>query len=260
MSVWDSLFDSFPIGDGKPKVDRAKIGETALQLRARMEKDHIWNVSESTDGFHSQGSGRSYYGTTTPTKRPDGSTSLSADDNGRIWADTNDNSVKSYVHPDFLLMRCNHAPCERITILRADAWASGVEIDTSWTAIPLYDSSGTISDISLDAVNYQISVPAGTYYCTFGGWVAIANWKGQLRLRDVTNGTTLGLTNAIDMFGSIGYGALFWIDWFTQFTLTGTVLIEFQGIRSNKQLYDPWGADMGGVDPLGAYVYLWKLS
>lgn len=59
-------------------------------VRQRMSKEHVTLAGASVGGEHKEGSAKIYYQATAPTLRPDGVTSLSSDDEGRLWIDSDD--------------------------------------------------------------------------------------------------------------------------------------------------------------------------
>lgn len=102
MSVtWNTPFEASPAGGDSPALGDDKIREFKEAFRERFEHEHKMDLGVGTaslDGWHIQGSAISYIQTDAPTTRPDGSTALSALDNGRLWVDTDDNSFYFYVH------------------------------------------------------------------------------------------------------------------------------------------------------------------
>lgn len=92
---WDSAFEDTPGGDDSPDTLDDRITELKENLRVRLEKEMHWAVSESStvQGWMKEGSAKGYYESTAPTNRPDGSTALDSDDAGRIWVDSDDDTV-----------------------------------------------------------------------------------------------------------------------------------------------------------------------
>lgn len=64
-------------------------------VRIRLEKEHSTPASSSAGGEHKAGSAKMYIQSAEPTARPDG-TSLSSDDYGRLWLDTDDDKLYAY--------------------------------------------------------------------------------------------------------------------------------------------------------------------
>lgn len=56
-------------------------------VKARMDKEHVALATSGAGGEHLAGSAVSFIGTSAPTKRPDTTTDLDSDDEGRLWWD-----------------------------------------------------------------------------------------------------------------------------------------------------------------------------
>lgn len=84
-SHWDETSPSLsqPRRDGAAEILSLRQG-----VRKRMSKEHKTLAASDAGGEHLQGSAKGYYQTTAPTLRPDGVTSLNADDAGRLWFDS----------------------------------------------------------------------------------------------------------------------------------------------------------------------------
>jgi len=67
-------------------------------IRQRISKEHVALAGSSVGGEHKAGSAVSYFQTSSPTTRPDGSTALTADDNGRLWVHSTTGVIKAYKH------------------------------------------------------------------------------------------------------------------------------------------------------------------
>jgi hypothetical protein len=82
---WDETHpadgDPFPSGD-------TEIRDLRIGLRARLNKEHRAMAASTVGGEHIAGSAMVYIQSGTPTKRPDGSTTLDANDLGRLWYNT----------------------------------------------------------------------------------------------------------------------------------------------------------------------------
>lgn len=90
---WDiaSPLGSDPISDGDNEIRllRASIAD-------RMNKEHITLADGGVGGEHLAGSAMVYHQSADPTLQPDGATSLVSADKGRIFFDTDTNSLKVY--------------------------------------------------------------------------------------------------------------------------------------------------------------------
>jgi hypothetical protein len=98
--TWDSSWEAVPAGSDNPSEGDDKIREFKENVRSRLEKEHDWGVSPgtfSTHGWHKAGSAMAYYDSDPDgniTDRPDGSTALDSDDQGRLAIDTTSNQLQ----------------------------------------------------------------------------------------------------------------------------------------------------------------------
>jgi len=94
-SAWDesSPNDTTAVKDGDDEIRDLRVG-----TRLRIEKEHIAPAGSSAGGEHKAGSAVAYYQSSAPTTKPDGSTSLDSDDNGRLWIDSDDQVLYHYVN------------------------------------------------------------------------------------------------------------------------------------------------------------------
>ena len=104
MTTWDGSFEATPAGGNKPSLGPSVIRATKQAIRERFSKEHTQDPAsglEAEDGFHRQGSAVTYFQLTAPTTRPDGSTLLTAEDNGRLWVsgDSGNHQLWIYKHP-----------------------------------------------------------------------------------------------------------------------------------------------------------------
>ena len=81
---WDGTVpaNSEPVYKGALEIRDLRLG-TAV----RADKEHVAAAASSVGGEHKQGSAKAYSQSASPTNRPDGSTALTADDDGRLWVD-----------------------------------------------------------------------------------------------------------------------------------------------------------------------------
>ena len=87
---WDE--GSPVISEGR-KAGAAEILSLRKGTRLRMSKEHVSLAAASAGGEHKAGSAKAYHQSGAPTLRPDGTTSLGADDAGRLWVDSDDDKL-----------------------------------------------------------------------------------------------------------------------------------------------------------------------
>jgi len=105
LITWNNSFEANPQDNDSPKYGDDEIRNLKEAIRERFEKAHTMNTAVGTvgpDGWHKSGSAKLYYQTSEPDTRPDGTTALTADDNGRRWVRSSDKREYVYVHPDWV--------------------------------------------------------------------------------------------------------------------------------------------------------------
>lgn len=70
-----------------------EISSLRKAVRLRLDKEHVATATAGVGGEHKEGSAKVYYEASAPTLRPDGTTSLSTDDAGRLWIDSDDGTL-----------------------------------------------------------------------------------------------------------------------------------------------------------------------
>lgn len=149
MVVWDGAFETVPSGGNKPSLGPSIIRATKQGVRERFIKEHTQDLTsglEAEDGFHRQGSAVSYFQSAAPTLRPDGVTTLTAGDNGRLWVDSDTNELFIFKYPDWV---------SPFTIIDTLLTGTETEINTALT--------GTASQYSLNvgtSLGSAVSLPS----------------------------------------------------------------------------------------------------
>lgn len=94
---WTSGFEGTPAGSDSPAQGDERIRELKETVRAVVAKEHELDPTAgdviADQGWHKAGSAKAYVQSTAPTTRPDGTTSLDADDEGRLWIDSDDTKL-----------------------------------------------------------------------------------------------------------------------------------------------------------------------
>lgn len=102
-TTWDE--DAPAAGDPR-KDGQVEIRGLRKGVRLRSEREHETYASSSAGGEHKQGSAKAYLQSSSqssaPTLRPDGTTALDSDDDGRVWVDSDDYAVYVYEHPSWV--------------------------------------------------------------------------------------------------------------------------------------------------------------
>lgn len=105
--VWNTNYENNPENSDGPNFGAAEMRSDRKAVRERLEKEHTMNLLSgvaANDGYHKPGSSKDYYQADAPTLRPDGTTALTADDNGRKWIRSSDKRLYVYVHPDWVAL------------------------------------------------------------------------------------------------------------------------------------------------------------
>lgn len=94
---WDATFETTPTGASSPAAGDDRIRELKENLRVRLAHEHAWAVGApgyTVQGLHRMGSAIAYYQASAPTTRPDGTTALTTADAGRLFIDSDTNSIQ----------------------------------------------------------------------------------------------------------------------------------------------------------------------
>lgn len=202
---WDetSPSDSEAIEDGATEVR-----DLRKAARIRLEKEHVIPATASAGGEHKAGSGMAFHQTTTPTVRPDGTTSFTAADAGRLWVHSTNKNLSVLDNAGSFH---NVVPAAGVLTktMCADGFLAGIlpmavlrEVATTgnvvtggitsgaWRTRVLNEETsdaGTI--VSLDTGTGIFTLSAGTY--RIFAW-AIGHQIGgnQIRLRNITDSST----------------------------------------------------------------------
>ncbi len=90
----DSTWLANPQDSDTPSFGDDEIRGTRVEFHDRLTKEHVIGGTTAADGAHKKGSARVYHQATAPSLRPDGSSSLDSDDDGRLWIDEDDGKMQ----------------------------------------------------------------------------------------------------------------------------------------------------------------------
>lgn len=115
--------------EGSPAINHARRAGAAEILslrqgtRLRLAKEHDTPSTGGVGGEHKKGSTKVYYQTSAPTQRPDASTSLGADDAGRLWVHSTTKIIKIWTGTAWAdLDAALAANTEHFEALDGDGW------------------------------------------------------------------------------------------------------------------------------------------
>jgi hypothetical protein len=95
VATWNSTYEDSPKGTDSPTQGDDAIRDVKSEVQQRVNQEHVFLDTASTGAtVHRSGSARIYYQATEPALRPDGATSLDSSDTGRIWMDSDDDTIK----------------------------------------------------------------------------------------------------------------------------------------------------------------------
>lgn len=96
--TWDATFQAAPLGSESIANGDNRIVAFKEAVQERITREHVWGTSETqaNHGLHREGSALAYVDASEPTNQPDGATALTAIDEGRLWVDTDDESLWYY--------------------------------------------------------------------------------------------------------------------------------------------------------------------
>lgn len=180
-TAWDetSPSNSSLIANGDDEIRDVRVG-----VRKRIEKEHTTPAGSGVGGEHREGSAKVYNVGSTPTKRPDGTTTLDSNDEGRLWMNSTTKELKHYNGTSWEQILLNNP----FAILLDDGTPS-TTTPGSWgirqiTAKP-YDPQ-LICTLSAN----KVTLEAGTYLVSVKAFCGAVN-HCQLRLYDVTHSAVL---------------------------------------------------------------------
>lgn len=127
MAVWNTAFEASPAGADDPSLGDDKFRELKGAIRERIIKEHTMNLSSgllSEDGWHKMGSGMIYVGESAPTTRPDGTTSFSTIDAGRLWLKPSNGQLQYYTGSAWADVFGNGLYCSGRLAIDADGYAT----------------------------------------------------------------------------------------------------------------------------------------
>ena len=118
MATYNAAFEASPAGADNPKYGDDKIREFKTELRLRLDHEHVCKDSTpTTGGVHREGSAKVFYQSTEPTNKPDSTDGvLDADDDGRIWVDSDTTEMKVFDGSTLAFVRVNKG----VQLLTAD--------------------------------------------------------------------------------------------------------------------------------------------
>jgi hypothetical protein len=103
MANWDSAYEGLPEDSHNPQDGNEHFQEMKTNITDRMGLEHRWDPTgtatyggASGQGWHLEGSAIAYYESAGPSNRPDGSTSFTALDTGRLWIDSDTGFLHYY--------------------------------------------------------------------------------------------------------------------------------------------------------------------
>ncbi len=155
-------------------------------------------------GEHIAGSAVSYRQSGDPTKRPDAATDLTAADDGRLWVDSDDEKLYSYVHPSFVAI----AP----SVIDADAQSTDIKTAflgvSGWTnatgflvlvSINLRNTSSSTILLQVEDISNQFRTIGVTLPQVGGGMILVASVM-------VPNGNSIKLASVVGSWvGEVRY-------------------------------------------------------
>jgi len=190
----DSWNESNPSGSSSASSIDEEIRDLRVGTRIRVSKEHATLENSSAGGEHKAGSAVAYSQSAAPTTRPDGSTSLTSGDAGRLWHDTDDNGLYIWSGTSWNQL---HTDAYVRIIQEAGFSAHGGGLTAStWTKRNITSEESDSAGIcSVDTTNDTFALPAGRYRVHIE-CVAYAVGAHQARLYNGTDGVTtlLGTT------------------------------------------------------------------
>jgi hypothetical protein len=138
MPDWNAGFEASPAATDDASQGDDRIRELKNAISVRLAHEHAFSMaapSEAVQGWHVDGSARCYVAAAAPTTKPDGTTALSAADNGRIWYDTATDGFYVYSHPDWVQVNSSADVAAHAALGATDAVHGAVSAATANTLV-----------------------------------------------------------------------------------------------------------------------------
>jgi hypothetical protein len=257
---WD---ESAPANGAFVSEGPLEIRDIRKGVRIRLEKEHETPDDSSVGGEHIAGSAKGYYQATHPSVRPDASTTLDADDAGRLQVDSDDNRL--FVHNGtsgaggWTPVR-NWQPYAKLEERATSGVQGGTATGGAYAARLLTNQVVDADDIvlTLTSATGRFTLAAGTYRVRAGA-VAYKVNAHRTRLRDITGGATLLLGTTV-LSGAD-------VDVQTESTLAGEFTLSAESSLELQHYFQTTKATNGrgerassGDQEVYAWVEVWKIE
>jgi len=212
MSTWDTNYKDKPAGGDAPSTldNEQRTNRESIEVRMENEHDTFEDATAglaSKDWRHKEGSARAYYQSLAPTHQPgDNGAILGASDDGRIWVDSDDETMQVWDGSAFKDVAARGVPTYgevgTIVIAASNAWSRATEYlpGTTVAGNTLYvdNTTGSSSGYPLSAIGSTI------IYVDSGAWQTLSltgTWRLLCRVLQATNGAptryTIGMLQRI---------------------------------------------------------------
>lgn len=273
---WDV---TIPTDSGEVSDTGLEMREIKLAMAIRQNKEHVDIGVASAGGEHEKGSAKTYYQDSYPTLRPDGVTTLNSNDSGRllvrsgagefwleVWDGTGFQKIRqadsqvtaAQVSTGFFSDICSYAIYANQLADTDATEAVGTFNSGGWRTRVLNTEVKDAEGIGSLASN-QITLGAGTYRVKARAPALQVNYH-QIRFRNVTDGTTVGL-GTMALSGATDVTQTY-SELEDEFTISGTKAFELQHRCSDTKATVGTGAGVGtfGVAWRTAVVELYKIK
>lgn len=154
---------------------------TGTRQRLRKEHEDFTTGGTFPGGEHKLGSAKAYYQVSGPMLRPDGTTTLTAADNGRLWVDSDDNKLYVYIHPTWTAASAvgpavSLSAGDQVNLRSITGWTN-----TTGSAVQLYAAVIEVTSPGVISIQYNHGG---------AGWGTV----GQVRLAVAPNSDQATLT------------------------------------------------------------------
>ncbi|MFH2013692.1 MAG: hypothetical protein ABIJ17_01855 [Patescibacteria group bacterium] len=187
-----------PGSEAKANGDN-RIRELKTQIREVVDVEHKFDSSgQSTEmGIHTKGSARAYYQSADPINRPDGTSVLDSNDDGRIFVDSDDNTIKVWNGASFdniIIDLVNGVTPGTATADKALIVDSNNDIDLGTGDITATDGNFTNLDVTTG-----LTLPNDSIGEDDIDW---GTGAGQISLDDIPDGATKKSVESVVKIGS----------------------------------------------------------
>jgi hypothetical protein len=157
MASWTNAFEASPADSDDASEGAERIRELKVGIQERIVHEHDFDTSSgavANHGWHKAGAAKGYYQADEPTNRPDGTTSLTSDDAGRYWTDTDDGKIYVYSGSAWTALTIGSGATDELASLTASEVQQLQNIGTTTLSTAIWEQVGNIGSVTISATQW----------------------------------------------------------------------------------------------------------